>query len=492
MAVTTRRATPPPPTAGTAPRRARTAPRPAIDPTGEDPRPAGRAVGVPTPRDRASPIAVGAILVLGSLVSLGAAGCGKKSAHRRAGDAAAVEVVTTPALIDGGTRGAASEEVEPNDGDEVATVLAPGATVHGKIDPEADVDRYRIDVAQAGVLSVMVDSHAALDAVLEIADGSGAVIARSERGGARVREGVPNLGVAAGRYTAIVTAKKPPPPPPPKKRGDKARHPAPEPARPSGGPYEITATLVAPAAGFEHEPDDDRGEANDLIIGDAGSGYLGWSGDADVWKISLEALSAKNALDIELSAVDGVAPTLEISDGVGKPIATRKGTRGAPLVVRGFVPVLPPSAPPFHYLTVRGDRSNPETPYQIRATAKLIAPDAEIEPNDTPETAMAMPADRKLLHAQWSTGDVDCFAVAPEDTARTLDVSIDMPSELDLAFDVLIDGKLMSKVDHPGKGAAEKLVVAVPAGARAVVRVHSEVAGDGAYDLVINEIAAAP
>jgi 3-carboxy-cis,cis-muconate cycloisomerase len=30
---------------------------PAIDPTGEDPRPAGRAVGVPTPRDRASPIA---------------------------------------------------------------------------------------------------------------------------------------------------------------------------------------------------------------------------------------------------------------------------------------------------------------------------------------------------------------------------------------------------------------------------------------------------
>ncbi|TMQ12409.1 MAG: hypothetical protein E6J90_19910 [Deltaproteobacteria bacterium] len=31
-------------------------PAPPIDPTGEDPRPAGRAVGVPTPRDRASPI----------------------------------------------------------------------------------------------------------------------------------------------------------------------------------------------------------------------------------------------------------------------------------------------------------------------------------------------------------------------------------------------------------------------------------------------------
>ncbi|HEX7836401.1 MAG TPA: hypothetical protein VF469_03010 [Kofleriaceae bacterium] len=437
-------------------------------------------------------IAIGAAISLGALASL-AAGCGKKPAHRRTGDAAAVEVVTAPAPIDGGSQGAASEEIEPNDSDEVATVLAPGATVHGKIDPDTDVDRYRIDVTQAGVLSVMVDGHDALDAVLEIADASGAVIARSERGGPRVREGVPNLGVTPGRYTAIVTAKKPPPPPP-KKRGDKARHPAPEPARPTGGPYEITAALVSPAVGpgvvIEREPDEDRGEANDLIVGDAGSGYLGWSGDADVWKISLEALSAKNALDLELSAVDGVALSLEISDGVGKPITTRKGARGGPVVVRGFQPVVSPSAPPFHYLTVRGDRSNPETAYQIRATARLIAADAEIEPNDTPQTAMAIPADRKILHAQWSTGDVDCFAVAPEDTARTLDISIDMPSELDLALDVLIDGKLMSKVDHPGKGAAEKLVVAVPAGARAVVRVHSEVAGDGAYDLVINEGAA--
>ena len=434
--------------------------------------------------------AVVAGVVVGLVVGLvaGAGGCNRKPTHRRTGDAAAVEVVTTPASPDGGVRGAASEEIEPNDGDEVATVLALGAQVHGKIDPDTDVDRYRIDVIQTGLLSVMVDSHDALDATLEIADAGGTVIARSDRLGPRVREGVPNLGVTPGRYTAIVTARKPPPATPAKKRGAAARHPAPEPAaRPAGGPYEITATMVSPAAGFEHEPDDDRGQANDLIAGDTASGYLGWSGDADAWKVSVEALSARNALDIELSPVDGVALTLEIADGVGKPIATRKGARGSPLVVRGFVPQLPPSAPPFHYLTVRGDRSNPETAYQIRAVAKLIAPDAEIEPDDTPETAMAMPADRKSLHAHWSTGDIDCFALAPEDTARTLDVSIDTPSELDLAIDVLIDGKLMAKVDHPGKGAAEKLVVAVPAGAHAVVRVHGEVAGDAGYELVINE-----
>jgi hypothetical protein len=416
------------------------------------------------------------------------AGCRKKAVHKRTGDAAAVEVVTAPVVPDGGVQGGAvSDEVEPNDGDDVATVLALGATVHGKIDPDADVDHYRIDVAQAGVLSVMVDAHEALDAVLEIEDASGNVIARSDRGGARIREGVANLGVTPGRYFAVVQAKKPAAP---RKKPKKA---APEPARPVGGPYEITARMVTPAAGSEHEPDDDRGAANDLIAGDTGTGYIGWTGDADVWKVSVEALSAKNALDIELSAVEGVALTLEISDGVGQPITTRKGARGVPLVVRGFVPAVPQGAPPFHYLTVKGDRSNPETAYQIRVAAKVIPPDAESEPNDTPETAMPVPADRKSLHAHWSTGDVDCFAVPPEDTDRTLEVSIDTPNDLDLAIDLLVEGKVVAKVDHPGKGAAERLKATVPAGAHAVIRVHgAELAGDSPYELVIDQGAAAP
>jgi hypothetical protein len=454
-------------------------------------------------------------------------GCGKKGTHKRAGDAAAVEIVTSPAVPDGGAHGGTiSDEVEPNDGDEVATILALGATVHGKIDPDDDIDQYRIDVPQAGALAVMVESHEALDVVLEIKDASGNVIARSDRGGARIREGVPNLGITPGRYIAVVQAKKPPPPKkkPPKKA-------APEPAKPIGGPYEITASMVSPVAGAEHEPDEDRGAANDLIAGDNGTGYIGWAGDADVWKVSVEALSAKNALDVELSAVEGIALSLEISDGVGQPITMRKGARGAPLVVRGFVPAVPQGAPPFHYLTVRADRSNPETAYQIRVVAKVIPPDAESEPNDTPETAMPVPADRKSLRAHWSTGDVDCFAVPPEDVARTLDVSIDTPNDLDLAIDLLVEGKLLAeterspehrakpeardqrsegpaesevgggpmkkgllaKVDHPGKGAAEKVSASVPAGAHAVIRVRgADMAGDGAYELVINEGAAPP
>jgi len=435
--------------------------------------------------------AVEAAAALGATLALAAlGGCGKRATHHRDRDAAAVEIVTAPAVPDGGGRGAASEEIEPNDSDEVASVLALGATVHGKIDPDADVDRFRIDVPQAGAMSVILDVHDGLDAVLEIADAGGTVIARSDRSGSRIREGVPNLGVTPGRYTAIVAAKKQPPSVPPRKR---AKRGPPEPARPVGGPYEITANMVTPAAGFEHEPDDDRGEANELIAGDTGSGYIGWAGDADVWKISVEALSAKNALDIELSAVEGLALSVEISDGIGQSITTRKGPRGGPLVVRGFAPQVAQGAPPYYYLTVRGDRSNPETAYQIRATAKLVAPDAEIEPNDTPEMATVVPVDRKSLRGQWSTGDVDCYAMPPANAARTFDVALDTPREVDLALDLLIDGKLVEKVDHPGKGVAEKLVMAIPAGARAVIRVRgSDAAGEGSYEIAFTEGTAPP
>jgi hypothetical protein len=426
------------------------------------------------------------VLVAAVAIAASAAACDQK--RRRSGDAAPVEVVKEPAVPDDGRAGPPSSEIEPNDGDDVATVLAIGGTVHGKIEAD-DVDHYRIDLDQAGALSVIVEGRETLDVELQLLDAHGGVLATSERGGVRIREGVPNFGAAPGRYTAVVRARKPPPPRPTRGKG---RKPV-EPPKPSVGPYEITASLAAPATGFEREPDNDRGEANDLIAGESVGGYIGWAGDVDLWKISLEALSARNALDIVLSAVEGSALAIEILDGVGKPVVTRRGVKGAELVIRGFAPTVPQGAPPFHYLAVKADRSNPETAYQLKTTPKLIEPDAEIEPNDNPETAMAVPGDRKGVNARWSTGDVDCFAISPAETARTLEVSIETPSELDLAIDARVDGQLVGQVDHPGKGAAEKLLAPVPANGHAVICVRSkELAVDAPYQLAIDEGVAAP
>lgn len=418
--------------------------------------------------------------------------CGKSTQKRTDRDAAAVQVVTAPVLGDGGAAAQATDEVEPNDGDDTATALALGATVRARIEPDADVDTFKIAVAEAGALAVEVSGIDGVDLVLEVEDVGGTVLARSDRGGARIKEGVPNLGVSPGTYRAVVKMKKAPPPKPAKpKKGAKPIDagieviPAPV--------YEISARMAPPATNAEREPDDDRGTAIDLIVGDAVTGFVGWAGDADVWKLSVETLSEKNAIDIEVGAVEGVALSVDVIDGIGNPLVTRKAPRGQALVVRGIVPIVPDGAPPFHYVTIKGDRSNPETPYQLRVVAKLPQPDAEIEPNDTPEKAMPVPVDRTVVHGVWTPGDIDCFAIGSDAAARTVDITIDVPGESDLDAELIVDGKSVAKGDKKGKGVAEKLTGQVPANARAVVRVKgSDASAEGAYDVQIAEGPAAP
>ncbi|MGE0399730.1 MAG: hypothetical protein AB7T06_23650 [Kofleriaceae bacterium] len=420
-----------------------------------------------------------------------AAACGKSTQKRTDRDAAAVQVVTQPVLGDGGTAAQATDEIEPNDGDDTATALAIGGTVRAKIEPDTDVDTFKIAVTETGALAVDVTGIDGVDLILEIEDMGGTVIAKSDRGGARIKEGVPNVGVSAGTYRAVVKMKKSPPPKSKKKKKGKAVDagieikPAPV--------YEISARMVAPVANSEREPDDDRGTAIDLIVGDTVTGFVGWSGDDDVWKLSVETLSEKNSIDIEVGAVEGVALSIDVSDGIGNPLVTRKGPRGQPLIVRGIVPIVPEGAPPFHYVTIKGDRSNPETPYQLRVVAKVPQPDAEIEPNDVPDKAMPVPTDRTVVHGVWTPGDVDCFAIGTDAAARTVDITIDVPPESDLDAELLVDGKSVAKGDKKGKGVVEKLTGQVPANAHAVIRVKGpDSSGEGAYDVQIAEGPPAP
>ncbi|MDQ3363996.1 MAG: hypothetical protein M3680_01010 [Myxococcota bacterium] len=429
------------------------------------------------------------LLVLGlaaTLVGGATASCGgKKKRQQRTGDAAAVEVITSPTLPDGGAQGGATDEVEPNDSVDVATPLGLGASARGTLDLDADADYYRIDVTEVGALTVTTTAVDA-DLTFDLEDASGTVIARSDRGAVRAREGVPNFGVTPGRYYAIVKRKAPAPPKKSKGKGKKAAPPPPKPGVPVS--YEVAAAFAPPAAGAEREPNDDRGTANDLIPGDAVTGFIGWAGDVDVWKLSVETLSSRNAIDIEIAAVEGVALALELADGVGQPLLLRKAPRGAALIVRGVVPVVPSGAPPFHYLTVGGERSNPETAYQLKVTAKPIEPDAEVEPNDTPERAMAFPTERTRVDGGWTSGDVDCFAIAADVAARTLDITV-TPSDIDLSIELLVDGKPVARSELPGKSVAEKLIGAVPANAKAVLRVRGagDAAGEGTYEVSVRE-----
>ena len=398
-------------------------------------------------------------------------GGGKK--HERGSAAAPFELVSG---ADAAAQGPSSDEIEPNDSDDTATPLALGAAMRGKIEPETDVDRYRITVTEAGALSVMVSAVDA-DLALDIEDQSGTVVAKSDRGGARTREGVPNLGVQPGRYTAVVREIKHK-----SRRGSAEVKPAPV--------YELVAQMMPASPGTEHEPDDDRGTANELIIGDTGTGFVGWSGDVDVWKLSVEALAAKDAVDIELSPVDGVAYDVELDDGVGSALVRRKAPRGAPMLVRGLVPVVPAGAPPFHYVTIKATGSNPETPYTLRVSGHVIGTDAEIEPDDTPEHPFAWPVDRTVVHATWTPGDVDCYALPLTGAARDVTVTIDPSGEINLVAELLVDGHVIAASAGGTKGSAQKVSGSVPPNAHAIVRVKGadeRAAAEGTYDVTLQD-----
>ena len=415
------------------------------------------------------------------VVVVGCHGSGKPKASRGSG-VSPVEIVNQPQFPDAGGRaaGATNEEVEPNDGDDVATPFPLDSTMRGKLDAETDVDHFRIDIDKPGALSVMTNAVDA-DLVLELEDANGALVARSDRGGARVKEGLPNFGVLPGRYTLVVKSAV-------KRKAPVKKGKAPPAAsdKPAVA-YELTATMIAIPANAEHEPDEDRGTANDLIVGDSGTGYVGWAGDVDVWKLSVETLSAKNSIDVEVSAVEGVALELEIDDGIAAPVITRKAPRGAPLVVRGLVPNVPPSSPPFHYLIVKGAGSNPETAYTVKVTAGVPITDAEIEPNDSIDKPYPLPSDRTVVHAKWTPGDVDCFAIGG---AGAVAATVNPPGDFDPIAELFVDGKSVMIANKGKKGAEEKVSAAVPPGGKAVVCVKSADAnatGEAAYDVTVQD-----
>ncbi|HEX7699383.1 MAG TPA: hypothetical protein VF403_01595, partial [Kofleriaceae bacterium] len=419
-----------------------------------------------------------------ALLLIGLAAChggGDKPRSNRGSGVAPIEVVNQPQFPDAGGRasGASGDEIEPNDGDDVATPFPLDSTMRGKLDTETDVDHFRIDVDKPGALSLMVNAVDA-DLVVELEDGNGALVARSDRGGARVKEGIPNFGVVPGRYTAVVKAAV-------KRKVRPAKGKAPAPADKPGVVYELTCALVAIAPNAEHEPDEDRGTANDLIVGDVGSGYIGWSGDVDVWKLSVETLSAKNSVDIEVTAIEGVALELVVEDGIGNPVLSRKAPRGSPLIVRGFVPKVPASSPPFHYLTIKGAGSNPETAYTVKVTQQIPQTDAEIEPNDSVDKPFAMPADRTVVHARWSPGDVDCFGLA---ASGTITADVNPGSDFDPIVELFVDGRSLAIANKTKKGGEEKVQGLVAAGSKATVCVKSadpNATGEAAYDVTIQD-----
>lgn len=430
-------------------------------------------------------VAAGAALVL-------AACKGERVSHERLGrsrDAAAVVLVDRPSGSGGGSAAAVATfdlpaEREPNARAADASPL--GAGVQGVLDGETDVDAYLVTSAGPRMLTAALTALPGIDTRLELRDKDFAVLYTSDRGGAGVAEGLADAPLDKGTYYLVVReVARPVPKAKAKPKGKAAGSGAgSDAAAPTGRvgrspAYGLTVKVVEdPAPGGEREPDDDRGAANDVTLIEPVTGHLGWQGDVDVWKLSLEGLADGNGLDLAVSAIDGTTLTLAVTDAADRPRVAVTGQPGQPLTLRSVAPRLDPGEAPVHYLKVGGKPANPDVAYSLTVTARLLDLDEEAEPNDKPELATALRYGAETegtMRGRLGAGEVDVFALSPSSGPRVLDAAVDGLAGLDLVCEVLVaPARSVGRSDGGGVGASESASGQVPAGAAAYVRVTAK------------------
>jgi hypothetical protein len=291
-------------------------------------------------------------------VTVVAGACGKGGGPRVKRDRDAA--VSHQRADEGGISSTPVDEKEPNDQRDQATVLPPGHLIRATLDGEKDVDVYKVTVDRTGrpQLRVSLTGIEGVDLILELRDGNGELLAKSDHGPAQVGEGLPGFGVSKGDYFLTVSEfvkKRPKPKAPEKpKKGKKDKKPgagtgtgtgtgAADSAGRTGpsAPYQLSVELVdQPEALTEAEPDDDQGAAAEVLLADRVRGWIGWDHDVDLWKLPLDAVGDGYAIDIDVTGVDGIVLTVAVLDAGGDKLLTRKSSKGGPVQIRGLVPVV--------------------------------------------------------------------------------------------------------------------------------------------------------
>lgn len=424
-----------------------------------------------------------AMLAAIAAAAAGAAGCSGKAGARRSRDAGPSVVI-----VDRGASGVELvAEKEPDD--ETAQVLALPGGAKGAIDKAGDVDKYEVEVTQAGTLSVKLTGVADADLALELQDAAGTRLAQSDNGSAGTGEGFPNLVVQPGRYRAVISefVKKPPKKKPPRsKKGapDAAPEPVPGARTAPSAPYTIEFALgPLPVEGEEIEPNDSAAFASPLALPGSARGFAGWRKDKDFWKVPLTGVGEDEALSIDVDGVADVALRVAVLDGTEAVLLERQGKAGEAVALRN---VAVRAGEPHYYVTVSATaRGNPDEKYEVRAASAPLELDEETEPNDKPATAGPLadiPSDGGTRVGFLGRGDVDMYKLDPADGPRELHLTVEPPAGVDVVLSV-VDAQgapVTASADAGGAGAPEKLQgVPVPPKAVLYVKLTAKSGGEG-------------
>jgi len=414
-------------------------------------------------------------LVLIALLLVGCEGKVHKRAAKleRHGDAPPVVVVDRE--VRGGSLG---EEVEPNDEPGAAMKVTVPGGVRGTLATEADVDLFQFDIAEDGMLAVVVSGIEDVDSQVEVVSGA-KVLYVSDRARADTSDGFPNLPVKKGETVVVRVSEFV------SKGRLQRRKRGKDQARESAAPYELHVEMVRPGSHDEVEPNDDGEGARELLLGDRGQGFVGWTKDVDDWRVSLLGFSPGFALDLDVHGVPGAQLTVEVRDAKGEPVLVRSAGKGQDVFVRNLEPA---SGLPSYLLRVKGSRSHPEEGYVITASSHRLDPGDEIEPNDDKGKPTELGSDTEQSqgegHGYVVSGDVDRFRLPAPPVPSVLNLSLEVPATSDLSLAIEQGGATLAKADAAKVGGPEKVVgVPVEPGSPIDVVITGTLAGDapGSY-----------
>ncbi len=423
------------------------------------------------------------------LLGLGACKGDKNKSHKlhRSDDGNAVVIVDEQTKDHG-----LPNEIEPNDQPEegklkfALTEANPRAGVQGILNGHLDVDSFACTVQEETFLFASLEGASDADLKLELFGPKNKRLALSDRGPAKVSEGLagfwldPNVEyrVVVSEFTKRSLRKK-------GAREGKSK------------PYLLRLEAKSMDEGFEQEPNGDGDGAMELIPGDDRYGYIGWTNDSDLWRVPIaasdfapeEGSGSSNGLDFVVSGIPTVRVSLSLLDADSEVLATVQSRKGGEAALRNVKP--DPDAE-FYYLRVKAKRSNPLEMYVLKLSSVVLPKGREEEPNTRPELATLLTGgDGELMLAsgELSRKDIDWFKIPATKGNRVLDFQMKGIRGASFAVEVLGgSGAVMAQAKSLASGQGTSLnQVNIPAGVSPLLKiVPTKISEPSAYSLSVS------
>jgi hypothetical protein len=373
--------------------------------------------------------------------------------------------VDTP---DGGRTLPVLQEKEPNNWPEQAPTVTPGMLIRGHIGYPltgelGDRDVYCFDLSgeKPRMMRAELRGVPRLTMQLTVRSSKWALVRTTKGPGPGKGLLIPNLSLAPGKYCLVVSEAGTAPP----FRFNRV------------DPYELTFSLSDENPGEEREPNESLWSATTLEPGTEIRGLIGDSEDLDWYRIPLTGIPAGSLISVSYGGVAGVTVEVSVYDHNRKEVTTRRGVRGAPVILRDLRLNLQQGV--MYVLVAGRGRFNTEERYRLKVEPTSQATNREVEPNDTQHQAVPLSGPRGEVRGSIEVeNDVDWYEL-PLPGQVNLRLHLIPPPGLDLQLSVRDSrGKKIASADEGRAGEPELL-----SNVRAVAAVRIKVSGArGSFD----------